>query len=109
MFYSENLYYFLCSSTNPKLGKNLVPEIHGFFIRNFFISSNKLNLEKKQKLKQPSDVELLLLGNYSVSPSMLSSKTNKDILKNVQRLSVSVLMRLDNYSENEAENHIDTT
>ena len=40
---------------------------------------------------------------------MLSSKTNKDILKNVQRLSVSVLMRLDNYSENEAENHIDTT
>ena len=28
LFYNENLYYLLCSCTNPTFGKNLVPEIY---------------------------------------------------------------------------------
>ena len=42
----------------------------------FFVSSARLKLAKNQaKAKQHSDAELLLLGNYSVSLSALSSKT----------------------------------
>ena len=52
-------------------------QLHAFFISNTFISNFTVRLAKNQaKAKHHSEVELLLFENYSLSSSMLSSKTN---------------------------------
>ena len=52
-------------------------------IRIFFISSAKLKLAKNlAKTKQHSEIELLLFGNYSLSSSTLSFKSNRSYFKN---------------------------
>ena len=64
-----------------------------FFIISTFISNARLKLAKYQaKAKQHPETELFLFENYSLSSSTtLSSKNNiGDILKNVQKISVSV-------------------
>ena len=48
LFYNENLYYLLCSCTNPIFGKNLVPEIYANIlsanlIAKSFISPEHIN------------------------------------------------------------------
>ena len=49
-----------------------------FYISNTFISNARLKLAKNlAKAKQHSEAELLLLENYSLSSSMLSSKHNR--------------------------------
>ena len=50
---------------------------HLFTLYEFFISNARLKLEKNQvKAKQQPETELLLIENYSLSSSMLSSKNN---------------------------------
>ena len=64
-----------------------------FFICSTSKSNTWLKLAKNQaKAKQHPETELMLIENYSNSSFMLSPKTN--ILRNVQKASVSVLMRL---------------
>ena len=62
-------------------------EIHAFFISNTFRSNARLKLVKNQgKAKEHPEAELLLLENYSLTSSSLSSKNNrrysKKIIKN---------------------------
>ena len=56
----------------------------------------KLSLAKNQaKAKQHTEAEFLLFENYSLSSSMLSSKTNiRYSKKNCKKTSVSVFIRL---------------
>ena len=58
--------------------------------------NTKLKLAKNQaKAKQPPEAELLLFENYSLSSSMLSSKTNLRYSKKcAKNICVSVLTRL---------------
>ena len=68
-----------------------------FFTSNTFISNARLKFAKKlANAKQHLEAELLLFENYSYSSSALSSKKNKTycILKNKQKIGVSVLMKL---------------
>ena len=49
-----------------------------FFINNIFIRNAKMKFPKNQaKAKENPEAELLLLRNYSLSSSTLSSKSNK--------------------------------
>ena len=60
-------------------------------INNTFISKARLKWAKNQiKVKQHPEDELLLIENYSLSSSTLSSKKIVDILKNVQKSSISI-------------------
>ena len=69
--------------------------MHAFFISNTFIINATLQLAKNQaKAKQHPHAERLLFENYSLFSSTLSSKKIGDILKNVQKISASVLMKL---------------
>ena len=64
---------------------------HLFTLYEFFISNARLKLEKSQaKAKQQPETELLLIENYSLSSSTLSSKNNSRCSKNVQKASTSV-------------------
>ena len=64
---------------------------HLFTLYEFFINNARLKLEKSQaKAKQQPETELLLIENYSLSSSMLSSKNNSRCSKNVQKASTSV-------------------
>ena len=55
----------------------LMSEIHAFYISNAFITDTRLKLAKNQANANPHpEAELLLFENYSLSSSMLSSKTN---------------------------------
>ena len=64
-----------------------VSGIDAFFISNTFVSNIRLKLAKNQvKAKQHPEAELLLLENYSCSSKLIC-----DLLKNVQKTSVSVL------------------
>ena len=62
----------------------------------FLFRNTKLKLAKNQaKAKQPPEAELLLFENYSLSSSMLSSKTNlRYSIKCAKNICVSVLTRL---------------
>ena len=52
--------------------------LHAFFISNTFISNVRLKLAKNQaKAKQNHEAEHLLLENYLLSSSKLSSKNDK--------------------------------
>ena len=54
-----------------------------FFISNTFTSNTRLKSTNNQaEAKQHPEAELLLFENYSLSSSTLSSKNNRDILKN---------------------------
>ena len=78
-------------------GVELEPTTGFFYTVNkfFYISNTRLKLTKNQaKAKNLSEAELLLFENYPLSSSILSSKTNMCYLKNVQKTSVCVLMRL---------------
>ena len=56
----------------------LLTKIHAFFISNAFIDSTRLKLAKNRaKAKQHAEAELLLLENFVVFSSTLSSKDNK--------------------------------
>ena len=54
MFYNENSYNFLCSSTNPRYGKTLVLEIlaKNFSANQIAVFLNQIYLQKKY-MKQP--------------------------------------------------------
>ena len=52
MFYNENLYYFLCFSTNPIFGKNLVPEIKAKMLSANQIAGFLNQLLQKEMTKQ---------------------------------------------------------
>ena len=70
-------------------------EIQAFFVSYTFISNAWLKLVKIQaKAKQHSETELLLFENYLLFSSTLSTKMIRDIPKNVQKTSASVLMTL---------------
>ena len=52
--------------------------MNAFFISTTFVGNRRPKLAKNQaKAKQHSEAELLLLENYSLSSSMLSSKHNR--------------------------------
>ena len=71
--------------------------IQAFVISNTFIANTRLQLTENQaKAKQHPEAELLSLENYSLSLSMLSSKTNMTYSKKCAKTSVPVLMRLYN-------------
>ena len=56
----------------------LVTRIHAYFTSNTFISNARLKLGKNQaKAKQHAEAEHLLLENYVLSSSTLSSQDNK--------------------------------
>ena len=70
-------------------------EIQAFFVSYTFISNAWLKLVKIQaKAKQHSETELLLFENYLLFSSTLSTKMIRDIPKNVQKTSTSVLITL---------------
>ena len=61
--------------------------IHAFFISNTFITNTRLKLAKNQaKAKEHLEAELLLLGNYSVFLSTLSSKNNRTYKKSAKKV-----------------------
>ena len=66
-----------------------------FFISITFLSNARLKWVKNQvRTKQHPEAELLRLENYSLFSSTLSSKNNWVIFKNMQKTSVSVLMKI---------------
>ena len=69
-----------------------------FIISSTFISNARLKLAKNQaNAKQHPEAELLIFENYSQSSSMLSSKNNRNTLKNKlkkNKTSVPVFPRL---------------
>ena len=63
-----------------------------FYKQHFYKQRQAKN---RAKAKQHPEAEPLLFRNYSLSLSTLSSKNNnRDIKKNVRKISVSVLIRL---------------
>ena len=72
--YSLHSYNLLQHINNIRL----VTRRHASFISNIFISNARSKLAKNQaKAKQHSEAELLLLKNYVLSSSILSSKDNR--------------------------------
>ena len=82
---------------------------HLFTLYKFFISNARLKLEKNQaKAKQQPETELLLIENYSLSSSMLSSKNNgcsKKCTKS-KYVCLNEVMITDNENETEDEKQI---
>ena len=64
--------------------------IHAFSYKQHFY----VEIGKNQHPKQHPGTEPLLFENYSLSSPTLSFKNNRVYSKNVQKTSVSVLMRL---------------
>ena len=70
-------------------------KIYAYFISNTFISNARLKLAKIQaKAKQHPEAELLVFENYSLFHLGYHPKIMGDVLKNVLKTSVSVLIRL---------------
>ena len=70
--------FLLTANTYSSCNKKKFTKMHGFYLRNTFISSARLRLKKNQEnAKHHPKGELLLFENYSHSSSTLSSKNKR--------------------------------
>ena len=65
-----------------------------FFIVHLHKQRQAEAAKNQTKAKQHSEAELWLFESYSLSSFILSSKNSRSILKNVQKISASILMKL---------------
>ena len=96
-FYSSAFYFNCCGILEIiEMAKSTGFEIsYTIFVSNTFVSNTRLKLAKNQtKSKQNPGAELLPFENYTLSPFMLSSKTNMRYSKKCAKTRVSVLKKL---------------
>ena len=70
--------------------------IYAFFYKQHFYKQRQAEIGKKKpaKANQHPEAKLSLFEIYSLSSSRYHTKMSGDILKNVQKISLSVLMTL---------------